>query len=773
MKPSPQGFFKKVIAAAVIITAGFAYCSFGAGASSSLVRIPFKGPAQLNKLASRHIEVLSFSPKGYIDVAADAKDIAFLFSLGYDVSIIADSGMSLASPALGADLGLYHTYAEMETAMLNLESSYPALAKVSVIGTSIEGRSIYSLKISDNVALDEDEPEVLIMGNHHAREIMTVEIPLKLAEYLLGNYAGDPSVKNLVDNREIFIVPSVNPDGHVYVELNHTGAWWTWWRKNRRDNGDNTFGVDLNRNYGYLWGYDDFGSSPSTSSEVYRGTSAFSEPETQAVSSFAQGRSFVMALSYHSYGEMLLYPWGYNYSYTSDHELFLALGDTLAYSNGYNAGNSAMGAIYTTNGDTDDWEYGDSTTKNSFFGFTPEVNSDAEGGFAPPDTLIQPTFDFLLPMNMKFLELADNPARILGPGAPVMYPVVDSPFTGYIVSWTAGMPSDPNQAISYDLVEYMNFHSIADHADVLAPEWTSSGFSIGSRAFEGTGSYYSGSGDGLSNTLMTATPFPVTAANDTFTCEIWYDIESDYDYAYIEASTNDGLTWETVSGNVTTNSNPYGVNHGNGMTGSSGGWTHAVFPLSAYTGSDITLRVHYITDGYVSNEGIYVDMIDQVPSYDTRTVMASAAPDTSLLVTPQSVGTFTYIARGHDSDGQIGRWSVSVSKTVDQLSGSDESPAFASWLGGNYPNPFNPSTTIPYHVGGPAGGPPVKVSLAVYDVAGRLVRVLADKTAQPGLYRAVWNGRNDRDEHIGSGIYFARLIIDGSQSFARKLVYIK
>ncbi len=102
------------------------------------------------------------------------------------------------------------------------------------------------------------------MGNHHARELMSVDVPLKFAEYLLTNYGIIPEVTDMVDSREIYIAPMINPDGHVYVEQNHTGDSDYWWRKNRRDNLDSSFGVDLNRNYGYQWGFDDVGSSPGS-----------------------------------------------------------------------------------------------------------------------------------------------------------------------------------------------------------------------------------------------------------------------------------------------------------------------------------------------------------------------------------------------------------------------------------------------------------------------------------------------------------------------------
>ncbi|MCK5642382.1 MAG: zinc carboxypeptidase, partial [Gammaproteobacteria bacterium] len=402
----------------------------------SLVRVPYKSPSQIGDMVEQGIDILHLSPQGYLDVVADSRQLDYLFSQRVPVSVIGTPQMAMAAPALDNHLGDYHTYAEMESVLAALDTNYPALASLSSIGTSVEGRTIYALKISDNVSVDEDEPEVLYIGCHHARELMSVDVPLRFAEYLLTNYGSLPEVTGLVDSREIYFVPMLNPDGHYFVQQNHGGSWWTWWRKNRRDNGDGSYGIDLNRNYGYEWGYDDIGSSPTPSSDVYRGPSPFSEPETQVIRDFSTSRNFGLWFSYHSYGELLLYPWGYISGYTPDHELYYALGDTLTSSNGYFDGNTAMGAIYTVNGDSDDWAYGDETGKDKIFAFTPEVNTYEEGGFGPPDTLIIPTFNKLLPMNMLLLDLADSPERVLPPVTPAMYPIDDPYHPIFTLSWS-------------------------------------------------------------------------------------------------------------------------------------------------------------------------------------------------------------------------------------------------------------------------------------------------------------------------------------------------
>ncbi|MCJ7580529.1 MAG: M14 family metallopeptidase [Candidatus Aminicenantes bacterium] len=254
--------------------------------------------------------------------------------------------------------GDFHSYIELERDLLDLEKNFPDLAKVFDIGDSLESRNIYALKISDNVLNDEDEAEGLFLGCHHAREWISVEVPYLFGKYLLENYHLDGAIKNIVDHSEIWIVPLVNPDG-----LEYSIHYYRYWRKNRRDNGDGTFGIDINRNYGYQWGYDNNGSSPSAGSETYRGTAPFSEPESLAIRDLFSQHNFLSIISYHSYGSVILYPWGYTFQPTGQDALLNDLASNMSQQmqtvNGtvYSFG-PASGSLYTTNGDTTDWSFG-------------------------------------------------------------------------------------------------------------------------------------------------------------------------------------------------------------------------------------------------------------------------------------------------------------------------------------------------------------------------------------------------------------------------------
>jgi len=269
----------------------------------------------------------------------------------------------------------FHTYDQMLNELRAVEAAHPGITKLYDIGDSWEksrglaDRDIWAMKISDNVEQQEKfECEVLYIALHHAREIITPEILMYFINYLVDNYGSDDKVTYLVNNRQLWLVPMMNPDGHDYVFNTDL-----WWRKNRRDNGNGTYGVDLNRNWGYAWGYDDIGSSPYTSSSTYRGPEPFSEPETQAVRDLALAHNFIISLSYHSYSQLYLFPWGYIQQRTPDHQAFLEIADSMAAYNNYTP---AMGwQLYLVNGDSDDWLYGEQTQKNKIYAFTPEVGT--------------------------------------------------------------------------------------------------------------------------------------------------------------------------------------------------------------------------------------------------------------------------------------------------------------------------------------------------------------------------------------------------------------
>jgi len=309
--------------------------------------------------------------------------------------------------------GAYHSYLELEADMFALQHKYPDIVKVFDIGDSLEKRNLYAIKISDNVLVEEDEPEILFLGCHHAREWISVEVPFLMGKYLAEHYASDPAVRRFVDQSEIWIVPLVNPDG-----LEYTLHGYRLWRKNRRDNGGGDYGVDLNRNYGHKWGIDDLGSSPNPASEVYRGSAPFSEPETRAVRDLYLKKNFQALISFHSYSQVILYPWGYTKQPPDGvmtlKEIAAEMSARIQAVNGrlYEYGQSGD-ALYLSNGDVTDWAF----AINGIPAYTIELTPIdwASGGFFNRQEDIDPIFEENLPAMAYLIDRAIRDYRPLGP----------------------------------------------------------------------------------------------------------------------------------------------------------------------------------------------------------------------------------------------------------------------------------------------------------------------------------------------------------------------
>jgi hypothetical protein len=379
------------------------------------VRLYISSQAEYLQAKKLNLDIAQVKTGEYIDIVSDPEELNKLQNLGFKTEIIHPDLEEFYGSRLNPNLSMggYHTYDETVAALDSIHNEHPAITTAKVnIGTTIEGRIIWAMKISDNPDMDEEEPEAFYSGLIHAREPITIEILLYFMRHLSDNYGTDPEVTDIVNNRELWFVPIINPDGYVRNQTTNPYGGGMW-RKNRRNNGDGTYGIDLNRNFGYMWGYDNEGSSPYTSSETYRGTGSFSEPETQALRDFINTHDFVTALNYHSYSNLLIYPWGYVSRYPEDYWIFKEAGDSMSAYNGFI---SAPGwvTLYSTNGDSDDWDYGDWSARNKIISFTPEVGGEADG-FWPPSERILPLCQENLGPNIymakKAGELYNHPYR--------------------------------------------------------------------------------------------------------------------------------------------------------------------------------------------------------------------------------------------------------------------------------------------------------------------------------------------------------------------------
>ncbi|MEW6055424.1 MAG: M14 family metallopeptidase [Bdellovibrionota bacterium] len=311
----------------------------------------------------------------------------------------------------------FHNVEEMEKAIDELVTKNFMLMRKFSIGKTFEGRDIWAVQVNsnalahgDNPVLISAKPGIFFVGNHHAREHLSAEIPLMFLQYIAEHYGSDAEITNLVRKRDIYVVPMLNPDG---VARDISTGKYLWHRKNTRPNNEVNPGVDLNRNYGYKWGQG--GSSGVPSSDIYRGEHAFSEPETQAVKKFIEDRPNIkIVLSYHTFSELILYPWGYTYDKVEkedDYKAHVAMAEKMAKWTGYTPQQSSE--LYITSGDTTDWVYG----ALGIFSFTFELSpKDMSGGaFYPGVKVIDKVFQDNIKPALYLTELADDPYRALLP----------------------------------------------------------------------------------------------------------------------------------------------------------------------------------------------------------------------------------------------------------------------------------------------------------------------------------------------------------------------
>jgi hypothetical protein len=350
---------------------------------------------------------------GIAHVTATNAEVRALRKAGFTVQAQLST---LAFPPADA---AYHDYAETITEINQAVASFPAIASKRVLGKTYQGRDIVAVKISDNVGTDEAEPEVLYDANHHAREHMTAEMALYLLRQYTSGYASDTRVRNIVNSRELWIIPMVNPDGVEYDIA--TGSYRSW-RKNRQPNSGSSYvGTDLNRNYGYRWGCCG-GSSGSTSSETYRGTAAFSAPETRVIRDFVNSRvvggvqQIKAAIDFHSYSELVLWPFGHTTANTGtgmtadQQNTFATFGRQMAATNNYTPQQSSD--LYITDGDSLDWLWG----THKIFAYTFELypRSASGGGFYPSASVITRETSRNREAALLLAEVADCPYKVIG-----------------------------------------------------------------------------------------------------------------------------------------------------------------------------------------------------------------------------------------------------------------------------------------------------------------------------------------------------------------------
>ncbi len=364
------------------------------------------GKAERNALVNAGVSVEEVKPglaAGFATPKALARAKAAGLKLKTKVSTRARFG-SLDFPEKDS---IYHNYKELEADMRSVAARAPEIASMFSIGKSTLGRDLFALRLNKGARGSQrsDKPGIVFLGTHHAREHLSTEVPLKLAQYLVDNRA-QPEIARLLETRDIYIIPMVNPDG---VEYDIEGGKYHMHRKNMAKNADGSFGVDLNRNY--AWGWGGGGASPDPGDDTYRGPSAFSEPESKAVRDFVNARpNLKVLLSYHTFSELILYPWGGSNDQIPDEKArtaFVTMAGEMAKMNGYTPEQSSD--LYIATGDTCDWAWG----AKGIFAFTFELTPKSmwDGGFYPGAGVVQTVFQANLRPALYLIDLADDPLR--------------------------------------------------------------------------------------------------------------------------------------------------------------------------------------------------------------------------------------------------------------------------------------------------------------------------------------------------------------------------
>ena len=322
------------------------------------------------------------------------------------------------------EFGGFYTYNEMLNELDDMHSQFPEIVSprseikdetysdTPHIHETYEGRFLQWIKISDNPNISENEPQILYTALHHAREPASLQQLIYFMWYILENYNSNESIKQIIDNSELFFIPCVNPDGYIYNETSEPNGGGMW-RKNRRD----SHGVDNNRNYSFIdengnevWNTS--GTSNNPNNNTYAGDGPFSESENRAVRYFVESNNFKIALNNHTYGNLLLYPYGYDYNEpTEDNDIYEFISEALVNENNYD--NIISADLYPAAGDSDDFMYGMLTTENNqtrekIFAMTPEIGS----SFWPQTSTIEDICKGMLYLNLTAAKMIGNHASI-------------------------------------------------------------------------------------------------------------------------------------------------------------------------------------------------------------------------------------------------------------------------------------------------------------------------------------------------------------------------
>jgi carboxypeptidase T len=437
------------LALSLLLAVSLASLALADDAHPQLVRVPLDGGVTAQRLRDAGFDVIE-EHSGEVLVLEWATDAGKLEALGARrILVDADPGRTAAErakaefaihprlpgrmvksavrpdgiyrtevlPPFGSgSMGGYWTLAEVKMKLDDLvanDTQDLVANAVDSIGTTRQNRPVWGLKLGKAVAGPDTRPVAYFSAITHAREPEGMQALFYFVDDLLSKYGTDPTATYLLDHRVIYICPVVNPDGYERNRTTNPNG-GGFWRKNLRDNDNNGIintqdGVDINRNYGFQWGLSP-GSSNQRTADDYRGPSAFSEPETQAQRNICSLLQPITGLSFHTYADVLVHPWGYTETATVDSMKFYEWDDDMSMSTGYHTGLGPR-VLYPVSGEFNDWCYGDVVLKPRMYSWTPEVGGPGDGFWPAPSRIV--------PLARENLRHCYYVASIAGPYARI------------------------------------------------------------------------------------------------------------------------------------------------------------------------------------------------------------------------------------------------------------------------------------------------------------------------------------------------------------------
>ncbi|MFH2000830.1 MAG: M14 family zinc carboxypeptidase [Planctomycetota bacterium] len=600
------------------------------------------------------------SGANHVDFLVSSDELANLERRGISFTVIDDD----VQRTLNNQRAGYPSFSEIESKLQSTASTYSNITSLFSLGQSYQGRDIWCLEISDNPGVDEGETEMIFIGLHHAREWPSVVVTLFIIDQLTQGYGINPTITNYVNTRRIWVVPCQNPDGYYYChDQSHD------WRKNRHYfPSHGTYGVDLNRNYpGATNGTSkgDWGSIGTASvthwpdDETYCGPGAGSELETQAIMNFVMAHDPTTLVTYHTYSELVLWPYGYdNNAKAPDDALLKSTGQAMAtriagMSGGTYTPQQSAG-LYPVTGDTVDWSYGEGYYVHGLnvLPYTIELCTSFQPSYSQLTQVCNENWDAV----EYLLDEADNLRGAMTPFVlpPALVAPETDPDGNYTINWTVQNP-DSNPV--YFLLEELSGLSVGtDNAEAGSGRWNLDGFSlVTSKSHSTTHSYMPVNQDSRTSTMTTKYPVPVSAG-DSLQFWTWYDIETDWDFAFVEVS-KDKRKWHQLE-------------QFTGNTGSA--WRlKGPYSLAAFEGESLYIRFRYTTDQNTLGSGFWVDDISLVPDFSTVTTLNGHITNTYYNIAGNLEGDYYYRVQGYSNTRGWGDFCVLDKTTVVAGSGPD------------------------------------------------------------------------------------------------------